>query len=81
MFCFPIALGGWIGIFKPSVQNIQMFMSWKLLHGFQPNFQLQERAPNMRHGRSSNVKNKSNGHRLEKLEKLQYLCNRLTNFD
>ena len=35
---FPHCFGDVIGIFKPNTQNIQMFISWKLLHEFQPNF-------------------------------------------
>ena len=31
-------LGAWIGVFKPNGQNIESFMSSKLLHRFQPNF-------------------------------------------
>jgi len=30
--------GAWIGVFKPSGQNIESFMLSKLLHRFQPNF-------------------------------------------
>jgi len=41
LFPPPIALGAWLGIFKPNAQNIQTLISWKLLHGFQPNFAYQ----------------------------------------
>jgi len=38
---FPHCFGASIGIFKRNMQNIQTFISWKLLYGFQPDFELQ----------------------------------------